>query len=257
MRCEDLKNDLPLYADDGLDEEIRSAIESHLPSCPLCRQVLDEYREIRIGLRRMGNPPIPLQIQADLLAAIPGKRAEKVMFAWFGRERGILDKLSHWLMPFGAGAVGTAAFALLFLSFLFVRPATGIFEPGKAETNTIKIEALPYSPIFDEEISDLRVEIPESSPEVNPASALVALTRSIVRGDMNDEEVVVVADVFGNGIAHIAEVVEPPDDEEAMKELQRAFETEPDQAPFLPARMSRQSDAVRVVLKIQRVDVPN
>ena len=89
-------------------------------------------------------------------------------------------------------------------------------------------------------------------------SAYIAL-RKLDRplGEMSDEEVVVVADVFGNGIANIAEVVDPPEDEAAMRELRRAFETNPEEAPFLPSRISEDSDAVRVVLKIQRVDVSN
>ena len=72
---------------------------------------------------------------------------------------------------------------------------------------------------------------------------------------MNDEEVVVVADVFGDGLANLREIVEAPSDDDAMRELERAFRTSPEEAPFLPAKISKGSDAVRVVLKIHRVEV--
>jgi hypothetical protein len=93
------------------------------------------------------------------------------------------------------------------------------------------------------------------SPSINPQGALVALTRSLVRGEMKDDEVVVVADVFGNGLAQIAEVVEPSHDRHAVAQLQKALESDPAYAPFVSADMDRRSDPVRVVLKIQSVNV--
>ncbi|QQS41491.1 MAG: zf-HC2 domain-containing protein [Acidobacteriota bacterium] len=256
MRCEEIRYDLPLYADDVLEEDVRRSIEAHLPSCPLCRQELDEYRGLRLELRKLGNPDIPLELNETIVASLSAKRRDTGLFGQIYPRKGIGERISHWLMPLGAGAVGTAAFALLFLSFMFVRPAEGLFDQPRQEVSKIEIESLPYTSNLDGSSPDyLRIEIPETSPEVNPTGALVALTRSIVRGKMSDEEVVVVADVFGNGIANIAEVVDPPTDDEAMRELRKAFETNPDAAPFLPATMPRDSDAVRVVLKIQRVDV--
>ena len=62
---------------------------------------------------------------------------------------------------------------------------------------------------------------------------------------------------FGNGLARIAGVVEPPDNANAMKELEKAFNTNPDSAPFMPSKVENKANAVRVVLKIQRVDVDN
>jgi hypothetical protein len=93
------------------------------------------------------------------------------------------------------------------------------------------------------------------SPSVNPQGALVALTRSLVRGEMKDDEVTVVADVFGNGLAHIAEVVEPSHDRNAVAELQKALQSDPAFAPFVSADLDQRSDPVRVVLKIQNVNV--
>jgi hypothetical protein len=99
------------------------------------------------------------------------------------------------------------------------------------------------------------MDVAGESPSVNPQGALVALTRSLVRGEMKDDEVVVVADVFGDGLAQIAEVVEPSHDRRAVDRLQKALEAGSDSAPFVSADMDRRSDPVRVVLKIQNVNV--
>jgi len=84
---------------------------------------------------------------------------------------------------------------------------------------------------------------------------LIALTRSLVRGDMRDDEVVVVADVFGDGLARIAEVIEPSRDSKAIMELRKALESDPAYSPFVAANLDKRSNSVRVVLRFQSVDV--
>jgi hypothetical protein len=100
-----------------------------------------------------------------------------------------------------------------------------------------------------------RRDVSSESPSVNPQGALVALTSSLVRGEMNDDEVVVVAEVFGNGLAKIDEVVEPSKNRRAVGELEKALKSDPDFAPFVPANLDQRPDSVRVVLKIQNVNV--
>jgi hypothetical protein len=72
---------------------------------------------------------------------------------------------------------------------------------------------------------------------------------------MHDDEVTVVADVFSNGLAQVAEVVEPSHDRRAIEELQKALQSDPSFAPFVPADVDKRSGTVRVVLKIQNVNV--
>lgn len=256
MRCEEILPNLPLYLDNILDTDEREAIESHLPACPLCRNELADYRELRVALSRLGNPSVPEDLKNELVAISTTRELPQVTFGPVLDTRSLSERIIHWTLPFGAGALGSAAFAMLFLSFMLVRPGIGLLDQNSDDVASVRPTPLTLAQNSGSD-DYLRVVIPDSSPKVNPASALVALTRSIVRGKMSDEEVVVVADVFGNGIANIAEVVDPPDNEEAMQELRKAFETSPENAPFLPTELSKDSDAVRVVLKIQRVDVIN
>jgi hypothetical protein len=105
------------------------------------------------------------------------------------------------------------------------------------------------------EYAQTRLSIAGESPSVNPNGALIALTRSLVRGEMKDDEVVVVAEVFGNGLARISEVVEPSHDHRAVAELEQALKSDPAYAPFVPADFDKRSDSIRVILKLQSVDV--
>ncbi|HBR57498.1 MAG TPA: hypothetical protein DEA22_08515, partial [Blastocatellia bacterium] len=56
MKCQEIQFDLPLYSDDLLSDERRAAIDGHLETCPLCRQSLSDYHEIRSGLRSLTRP---------------------------------------------------------------------------------------------------------------------------------------------------------------------------------------------------------
>ena len=106
------------------------------------------------------------------------------------------------------------------------------------------------------DFANTRLSVAGESPSVNPQGALIALSRSFVRGEMKDEEVVIVADVFGDGLARIAEIVEPQQSDEAILELRKAFQTNPGSSPFVPASMDGRSNSVRVVMKFQTVNVP-
>jgi hypothetical protein len=93
------------------------------------------------------------------------------------------------------------------------------------------------------------------SPSVNPQGALIAMTKSVLRGEMRDEEVIIVADVFGNGLARISEVVEPSSDDRIVQELRKALETDPAFAPFVPSSVEGRPESVRVVFMMQSVNV--
>ena len=163
-------------------------------------------------------------------------------------------------MPY---SVGTALSLLFGLSLLWMMLSAVTFREKTVElaryqpvTKSSVILANPNLQIpgkeFDLSASDYaatRVSVSSDSPSLNPQGALVALTRSIVRGKMKDDEVVVVADVFGDGLAQIAEVVEPSSDRQAVRELEKALKNDPNFAPFVPATYDKRSDTVRVILK--------
>lgn len=263
MRCSDVKSDLPLYSDDVLDAAERADLEAHLDTCPLCRQALSEYQEVKNSVRSLARPVMPEAFLASLRTAVASGLQPSIRTPVFYVIEDRRNWFETWFMP---SAVGTFA-SIVFGLFMLWGILSTARDPGEfivAVQNPRSTTMLASSnPMIGPESYDLlpadyaitRLSVARESPSVNPQGALVALTKSLVRGEMRDEEVVVVADVFGNGLARIAEVVEASDNSRTMEELERALESDPVYAPFVPASFDNRSDRMRVVLKIQNVNV--
>jgi hypothetical protein len=160
-------------------------------------------------------------------------------------------------MPSAAAAMATVVIGLTLLSLMLTSspvPLSARENSGTSLGSPVLVASNPD--ISPDEYANSRLAISGESPSINPRGALVALTRSLVRGQMRDDEVVVVADVFSNGLAQISEVVEPSRDRKAVEELQKALGSDPSFAPFVSSNLDqRSSDTIRVVLKIQNVNV--
>ncbi|HUR99783.1 MAG TPA: anti-sigma factor [Pyrinomonadaceae bacterium] len=256
-KCEELQFDLPLYFDGSLNSDERAAVDAHLPECPLCRQKLSEFEQLSLGLSSIPRKSAPAGLADAVRAAVAAELALSTGFPSFTpieRRRRWTD---IWLVPSAAGAMATVLIGFTMLSLMLRASSVplSVYEPStRSEHTSILIAGNPdISP--DEYVRD-RVAIAGESPSINPRGALVALTKSLVRGEMHDDEVVVVADVFGNGLAQIAEVVEPSRDRKAVEELNRALQSDPALSPFVSSDLDRRSpDTIRVVLKIQNVNV--
>lgn len=261
MKCQEIQFDLPLYSDDLLSYDRRAVIDGHLNSCPLCRQALSDYHEIRSGLRSLARPvPAARQINSlrQMISANLRPEYSLPYFALVETKRSFREV---WLMPYAVGSFASLFFAVSLLWLLFspfnrtefaYLPERGLVDPDSAISIANGDHAADISP-FD--YANSRISVSAQSPSVNPKGALIALTKSIVRGEMRDDEVVVVADVFGNGLADIAEVVEYPHDRQKIVELRKALRSDPAYAPFVPAKMDGRATSVRVVLKLQSVNV--
>ncbi len=244
-----------------LDEAQTSFFEQHLTICPLCREALSDALAIKNELRRLRRPEIPVvvaqRVRMSMRDEIRGRRA--VNIASPAREW-----LQMRLMPFAVGMLASVVIGFSFLSLLF----SGGLAPGSRDT----LSSLPENQIliaanrdsFRGDTSDYiaaadyaraRVAVAGESPSINPQGALISLSRSLVHGGMKSNEIVVVADVFSDGLARIAEVVEPSQDTRAIDELQKALVSDPVNSPFVPAVMDNRSGSVRVVLKFQSVEV--
>ena len=262
MRCSDVKSDLPLYSDDILNVAERADLDAHLDTCPLCRQALSEYQEVKNGLRSLARPAMPEAFLTSLRAAVASELRPAIRTPVFHVIEDRRNWFDTWMMP---SAVGTFA-SLVFGMFIL----WGILSSARDPREFVSISTQPKpvmlassNPMIGDDSIDIlaadyattRLSIAGESPSVNPQGALVALTKSFVRGEMRDDEVVVVAEVFGNGLARISEVVEPSANSRAIEDLERALESDPVYAPFVPASFDGRSDRMQVVLKIQNVNV--
>lgn len=265
MKCENIQFNLSVYYDDVLTASERAAIDAHLPACPLCRERLADFKLLRNDLRAFSRRAMT----NDLLASMRTRVAEEIRITRREPNKIFSEAALRWLqmrlMPYGVATIVTLVFGFGLLWSLLAAANGGIQNreiarvesPAKSSViianNTSKSFTNPDLSAAD--YAAARIPISGDAPAINPKGALVALTKSLVRGKMKDDEVVVVADVFGNGLAQIAEVVEPSGDRRAVRELEEALENNPDFAPFLPSSADGRSETVRVVLKIQRVDV--
>ena len=259
MKCSDLTISFSSYLDDRIESrETVGQIEDHLSSCPLCRQEMDDLRRIRNGLRSISRPEIPENVLASIrqraaIEANKGDRPGLFLPAW--------RKASYevWLMSYSIGAFASVVLGFSFLwVLLYANPAARradvAFRSGDPGPSfALATDEDGVSPF---EFVKTRADVTAESPSVNPRGALIGLTEALVNGELKEGEVVVVADVYENGLAQIAQVVEPSKDRNAIDELAKALDSDPANSPFVPAGLDRRSsDPVRVVLKIQSVDV--
>ena len=263
MKCSEIQLDLPLYADGLLSGTQASAVTAHLDTCPVCRAANAEFVGMRASLRSMRRPDVPQYLNARIRSAASAER-QAIRRSWMPFPADVREWLTHAVMPY---SVGTVASVVLGLGLLFVLSSTVRYRQfggggiGPADSGVMLAQDRdPWAEPTVDGVSPVafakeRSNVAGESPSVNPKGALVALTRSLVRGSMRDEEVVVVADVFSDGLAQIQQVIEPTRDSRAVDELQKAFDSDPSFAPFVPAKLENRPDSMRVVLRFQRVDV--
>lgn len=263
MRCEDLQFNLSLYADDDLTEAEQAVLEKHLVQCPPCRVKFSEFQSLRNSLRAISSPAVP----ADLLYSVRSAVRNEIVSPqknWFNLSNDWQEWLQFRFMPY---AVGTAFSLFMTISFVISLNSTQestekVIETARINSNR-SISIVNPSPavneyelsITNEELAAMRTPVSSESPSLNTKGALLAVTKSLSRGQMKDDDVTFVADVFSNGLAQITEVVDAPKNQHSMEEISNALKNDPAYAPFVPADLDRRSDVVRVVFKIQRVDV--
>ena len=251
MKCEDFQNLISVAGDDLLDDGERGVLDRHLSICPLCRQERDDIRNLTRDLRMMRRPVIPTKTLYSLRSAVAESATARVRSFWLAEDQ---RPWTTWLMPSGVGTFASVVVALAFLWTLFLIPV----EKPASMVSPMPQSSLAVARLSSEasrSYAGQRKDVSNESPSINPEGALVALTNSLVHGNMKDSEVVVVADVFGSGLAQIDEVVEPSRDRRAVDELDRALSSDPAYAPFVPAALDQRPDSMKVILKIQNVRV--
>jgi hypothetical protein len=258
MKCENLQFNLSLYIDNILTNEEREIVDRHLAQCPLCRQKLDDFRALRQSLKRISQPVMPKDLLASVKTSLrtelaPAAPQKKSYFS-----HGFREFLQMRVMPL---TVGTAASLFFGFSLLWILLSNANRQPAAdvyVATQKVPVFLPPSAPNDEITAADVVAQrglVSSESPSINPQGALMAMTKRLVSGKSKEDEVVVVADVMSNGLANIEEVVEPLDDQNTVYELEKAMRKNSSDAPFVPAFLDRRADSVRVVLKIQRVDV--
>ena len=260
MSCEETRQTLSSYVDDAVSLPTRVAIDEHLDRCPVCRAEVSELRLLTRNLSLMARPTPPLDLAgtiSDLLTIEAAARRQTPNPSLGYR---ILRFLEPRLMPYTVGSF--ASVIMFFLMFSALRPHfVALREAAIQNSSVIVLQTGDpgynlYKPVTPEDFAASRAPYAEQSPSLNPTGALAALTRAYAHSNArhysDDDDMIVVTNVFSNGAASLAEVVHPPRDKRMLDEFESALRQD---AAFVPASYDRRPDTMRVVFAVQKVDV--
>src|SRR5215213_11777720 len=221
MSCEETRQTLSLYLDDCVSLPARVAIDEHLDRCPVCRAEVAELRSLTRSLSLMTRPKPPAALADTISDLLTIEAAARHQAPPPSLGRRIARFLEPRLMPYSIGSFAsvimfTLMFAALRPHFIALREAA-LQNSGVLMLHTTEPSFDLYRPVTPEDLARSRAPFGEQSPSLNPAGALAALTRAYTQhphAGQNDnaDEMVVVADVFSNGTASLADVVQAPRD---------------------------------------------
>ena len=261
MNCKEIRQVLSLYVDNRLTSAERKIVNDHLAACPVCR---DEMVQIKYVVRDLGAIERP-RIPVDLAASI--NRSLKVEAAAVRQQTKIKfsEQIWRWLqprlMPYTIGTFASLIFfALMFMGLRSSLMAFRSMDPMAGQTrqtyrvflnNGSVMEYDIWEPITPEGVAAERAAFSIDSPSVNPQGALASLTARYM-SDNGDDDMVVVTDVFANGIASLAGVIDPPRDPRMLDAFQNALRKNP---AFVPAATDKRPQSIRVVFVVQKIAV--
>lgn len=257
MTCSESQKAFSPYLDGALSHEAGTALSEHLGACPVCRHQLEETRALVRGLSLMRRPAPPPGLSANIRDALVIERAARNATPRLSPTERIALWLSTRLMPYSVGAVYSA---VLFVAVFGALRSQLVILRNLAEARALESgQPAPEGgydvrrPLSPDLAAAARAHWGPESPTLNPRGALAALTVA-PSGDGNpdDDDMIVVADVYSNGTASLAEVVEPPRNRRMVDDLQVALRKNP---AFVPASLDRRPQTMRVVFVLQKMNV--
>jgi Putative zinc-finger len=257
MLCEETKQSLSLYIDDCVSLPTRVAIEQHLDRCPVCRFEVTELRSLTRSLSLLPRPTPPSDLASVISDVLwiesEARRQEPVISV--GQR--IARFLEPRLMPYTVGSFTSVI--LFFMMFTALRPHFVALREASNQNSGVLLVRPAYDlnqPVNAETFAASRAPYAEESPSLNPGGALAALTRSYAHPQhrlyQDSDDMIVVADVFTNGAASLADVVQAPRNKRMLDEFESALRQD---AAFVPASLDKRPDTMRVVFAVQKVDV--
>jgi anti-sigma factor RsiW len=258
MLCKEARATISAYIDDALSLPARVTLDEHLRACPVCRTEVAEIRQLRRRLSNLARPTVPADLAANITDALTIEAAALQQ----APKPSLTIQLARWveprLMPY---SIGSFASVILFVAmFVGLRPHFEALHEAATQSNAIfLVTTRPdiNQPVTPQGYAAMRAPFAEQSPSLNPDGALAALTGSYAdpgrrTRSQESDDMIVVADVFSNGAASLAEVVQAPRDRRMLDDFELALRQN---AAFVPASLDRRPDTMRVVFALQKVDV--
>ncbi|MBV9924889.1 MAG: zf-HC2 domain-containing protein [Acidobacteria bacterium] len=261
MTCSESQKAFSPHLDGALSREAGAALAEHLGACPVCRHQLEETRALVRGLSLLARPAPPPDLAASIRGALIIERAARNAAPRLSPFEHVVRWLRVRLMPYSVGAVYSA---VLFVAVFGALRSQLVILRNLAEAQRLESDQ-PYTITWVGAYDVTRPLAPDlaaaarannfgaESPTLNPRGALAALTVSPPSdGKSDDDDMIVVADVYSNGTASLAEIVEPPRNRRMVEDLQNALRKNP---AFVPASLDRRPQTMRVVFVLQKMNV--
>jgi hypothetical protein len=259
MMCEETRQALSSYVDDCVTLPARVAIDEHLDRCPVCRAEVAELRALTRSLSLMQRPVAPpdLAVTISDLLTIESAARRQAPNPSLGHR--IARFLEPRLMPYTVGSF--ASVIMFFLMFTALRPHFVALREAAVQNSGIMVQTTDpvydlYAPKNPEDFAASRAPYAEQSPTLDPKGKLAALTRAYLHphsGYYSDaDDMIVVTDVFSDGSASLADVVQPPRDKRMLDEFESALRQN---AAFVRSSLDGRPDTMRIVFSVQKVDV--
>ena len=255
MLCEETRQTLSLYVDDCVSLPARVAIDEHLDRCPVCRGELAELRSLTRSFSLMARPTPPAGLADSISDLLIIEAAARRQAPPPSLGRRIARFLEPRLMPYSVGSFASVIMFTLMLAAL--RPHVVALREAALQNSVMVVHTSEpaydlYRPVTPEDLARSRAPYGEQSPSLNPTGALAALTRTYAQhphaGQYQDgDEMVVVANVFSNGTASLADVVQAPRDIRMLEDFESALRQDPS---FVKASLDKRPDTMRVVFSI-------
>jgi hypothetical protein len=247
MTCEETQKSFSPYLDGVLAYASRAHVDEHLEVCPVCRQELARARSIMRSLANLERPLPPPGLAAAINDLLLIERAARRQQPTGSLPERFMRWLEPRLMPYTVGALASM--------ILFV----GLVNALRPQFRVLRELAIAARQASEEDALDNSLfegggyDVTQPVPTINPNGALAALIRTPSQGGDDDaDDMVIYADVFSNGAASLAGVVQPPRNPHLLDEVQEAFRRTP---AFVPASLDRRPQTMRVVISVSKVSV--
>ncbi len=260
MTCEETQQALSAYVDEHLAPGARLELDAHLDLCPACRAELAETRLLLRRLASLERPATPVGLSGAISRRLAIEHSAQIAQPplTFGEQT--ISWLRPRVMPYTIGAFASIILFVLVIGALrsqmeALRDLERDALASNARSFSINREDARYDvtqPVTTEDFVASRVGFSNESPSLDPRGALAAVTWTPSQGAAGDDDMMVVADVYDNGHASLAEVVHAPRNPRMLNELQAALRRNP---AFVPASLDHRPQTMRVVFVLQKVDV--
>ena len=258
MTCEETRQALSSYVDDCLSLPARVAVDEHLDRCPVCRAEVAELRALTRSLSSMTRPVAPRDLAVTISDLLTIEAAARRQAPNPKLSYRIARFLEPRLMPYTVGSF--ASVIMFFLMLNALRPHFVALREASIQNSGSVFLLRATDPIYDlyqpkspEDFAASRAPYAEQSPSLNPEGKLAALTRAYLHPHPSSysdaDDMIVVTNVFSNGTASLAEVVQPPRDRRMLDEFESALRQD---AAFVKASLDRRPDTMRVVFTVQK-----